>query len=86
MNAGDIDARIANEGRVPLVPLVHVDELQAGGLVMRDENVKVTANARQSPARRPFVRLSFRYRRSFDRHFRRHYGVREHRRMRISLF
>ena len=43
MNAIDIDNRIANEGRVPLLPLVHVHELGAGGLVMRDENVKVTA-------------------------------------------
>jgi ribonuclease BN (tRNA processing enzyme) len=49
MNAGDIDARIANEGRVPLVPLVHVHELQTGGLVMRDENVKVTATLVNHP-------------------------------------
>jgi hypothetical protein len=43
MNAYDIDTRIANEGRVPLVPLVHVHELGAGGFVMKDENVAVTA-------------------------------------------
>jgi ribonuclease BN (tRNA processing enzyme) len=43
MNAIDIDSRVANEGRVPLLPLVHVHELSAGGLVMRDENVKVSA-------------------------------------------
>jgi ribonuclease BN (tRNA processing enzyme) len=43
MNAYDIETRIANEGRVPLVPLVHVHELRDGGLVMQDENVKVTA-------------------------------------------
>ena len=43
MNANDIDTRIANEGRVPLVPLVHVHELRAGGAVMSDDNVKVTA-------------------------------------------
>ena len=43
MNASDIDARIADEGRVPLVPLVQVHELSEGGLVMEDENVKVTA-------------------------------------------
>src|ERR1700704_3424933 len=36
MNAYDIDARISNEGRVPLVPLVHVHELHNDGLVMRD--------------------------------------------------
>ena len=43
MNAADIDTRIANEGRVPLVPLVHVHELEAGGAVVADDNVKVTA-------------------------------------------
>src|SRR5882762_2398688 len=43
MNAYDINSRIADEGRVPLVPLVHVHELNQGGGVMQDENVKVTA-------------------------------------------
>src|SRR5712691_6361143 len=43
MNAYDINSRIANEARVPLVPLVHVHELSQGGPVMQDENVKVTA-------------------------------------------
>jgi ribonuclease BN (tRNA processing enzyme) len=43
MNAYDIGTRIADEGRVPLAPLVHVHELTEGGVVMRDENVKVTA-------------------------------------------
>jgi len=43
MNAYDIGTRIADEGRVPLVPLVHVHELSKGGPVMQDENVKVTA-------------------------------------------
>jgi ribonuclease BN (tRNA processing enzyme) len=43
MNRYDIDTRIANEGRVPLVPLVHVHEFRTGGEVMRDERVKVTA-------------------------------------------
>jgi ribonuclease BN (tRNA processing enzyme) len=42
MNAFDIDTRIADEGRVPLVPLVHPHEMSQGGLVMRDENVRVT--------------------------------------------
>lgn len=49
MNAYDIDTRIANEGRLPLVPLVHVHELREGGLVMRDENVKVTATLVDHP-------------------------------------
>jgi ribonuclease BN (tRNA processing enzyme) len=43
MNAYDIDTRVANEGRVPLAPLVHVHELRAAGEVMRDDNVRVTA-------------------------------------------
>jgi ribonuclease BN (tRNA processing enzyme) len=43
MNAYDIDTRIANEGRVPLVPLVHPHELRDAGVVMSDDNVKVTA-------------------------------------------
>ena len=43
MNAYDIETRIADEGRVPLAPLVHVHELSRGGPVMQDERVKVTA-------------------------------------------
>ena len=43
MNAYDIATRIADEGRVPLVPLVHVHDLSRGGSVMQDESVKVTA-------------------------------------------
>lgn len=43
MNASDIATRIADEGRVPLVPLVTVHELTKGGPVMEDESVKVTA-------------------------------------------
>jgi ribonuclease BN (tRNA processing enzyme) len=43
MNATDIDARTANEGRVPLPPLVHPHELTQDGLVLEDERLKVTA-------------------------------------------
>src|SRR3989454_1654755 len=43
MNAYDIDTRIADEGRVPLVPLVHVHELTQAGPVMQDERVKITS-------------------------------------------
>lgn len=43
MNAFDINTRIADEGRVPLVPLVRVHELTGAGAVLQDENVKVTA-------------------------------------------
>jgi ribonuclease BN (tRNA processing enzyme) len=43
MNAYDIDTRISNEGRVPLVPLVHVHEIRDNGAIMSDDDVKVTA-------------------------------------------
>jgi ribonuclease BN (tRNA processing enzyme) len=43
MNAADIDTRIADEGRVPIVPLVHAHELKEAGTVMKDEHVTVTA-------------------------------------------
>ena len=49
MNAYDISTRIADEGRVPLAPLVHVHELSQGGPVMQDENVKVTATLVHHP-------------------------------------
>ena len=49
MNKYDIDTRIANEGRVPLVPLVHVHELLTGGVVMEDDNVKVTSTLVDHP-------------------------------------
>ena len=43
MNAYDINTRIADEGRVPLRPLVNVHELTQSGVVIQDDNVKVTA-------------------------------------------
>jgi len=43
MSATDIDARIADEGRVPLAPLVRAHDVRAGGLVTQDSNVRVTA-------------------------------------------
>jgi ribonuclease BN (tRNA processing enzyme) len=58
MNAADIDTRIADEGRVPLVPLVHVHELTTAGLVFQDEHVKVTA----ALVRHPPVVPAFGYR------------------------
>jgi ribonuclease BN (tRNA processing enzyme) len=42
MNAYDINTRISDEGRVPLVPLVHPHELTQSGVVMKDDNVTVT--------------------------------------------
>lgn len=43
MNAFDITTRIADEGRVPLAPLIQPHEITTGGVVMQDEDVKVTA-------------------------------------------
>lgn len=43
MNAADINTRIADEGRPSIVPLIHVHELTKAGVVLQDENVKVTA-------------------------------------------
>jgi len=41
--AYDIAVRTSDEGRVPFARLVHAHELRGGGLVMEDENVRVTA-------------------------------------------
>jgi ribonuclease BN (tRNA processing enzyme) len=49
MNAGDIETRVADEGRIPLVPLVHVHEIIEGGPVMQDENLTVTATLVDHP-------------------------------------
>lgn len=39
----DIDARIREEGRIPLAPLVHVDERAIPGVVVRDGGTTVTS-------------------------------------------
>jgi ribonuclease BN (tRNA processing enzyme) len=59
MNATDIDTRIADEGRPPLVPLVHAHELTAGGVVMQDDNVKVTAAIVPHPELKPAFAYRF---------------------------
>ena len=59
MNAYDINTRIADEGRLPLVPLVHVHEFSQGGLVMQDENVKVTAALVHHPPVEPAFAYRF---------------------------
>jgi ribonuclease BN (tRNA processing enzyme) len=43
LNAFDINTRIADEGRPPLAPLLRPREITKAGLVMQDDNVKVTA-------------------------------------------
>lgn len=42
MNAAETAIRIADEGRKPIEPLIHVHEHHLGGFIMQDENVKVT--------------------------------------------
>ena len=59
MNASDIAARTADEGRVPLRPLVHAHELRAGGLVMQEENVRVTAAVVHHPPMVPAFAYRF---------------------------
>jgi ribonuclease BN (tRNA processing enzyme) len=58
LNEYDIHTRIADEGRVPLEPLVHVHEFRQGGLVTRNDQVTVRAAVVDHP---PVV-LSFAYR------------------------
>jgi ribonuclease BN (tRNA processing enzyme) len=59
MNAYDIKTRTADEGRVPLAPLVHPHELTEGGLVMQDNNVKVTATLVDHPPVTPAFAYRF---------------------------
>jgi ribonuclease BN (tRNA processing enzyme) len=58
MNDYDIRTRIKDEGRAPLEPLIHAHELRQGGLVMRDDNVKVTS----ALVDHPLVSPAFAYR------------------------
>lgn len=43
LNEFDITTRIADEGRVPLAPLVRPHQITKAGVVMQDDHVKVTA-------------------------------------------
>lgn len=58
MNDYDINIRIRDEGRPPLAPLIVPHEITQGGLVMRDDNVKVTA----ALVEHPLVKPAFAYR------------------------
>jgi ribonuclease BN (tRNA processing enzyme) len=59
MSSYDIDIRIKDEGRVPLVPLIHVHELAEPGLVMRDENVIVRSALVAHPLMAPALAYRF---------------------------
>jgi ribonuclease BN (tRNA processing enzyme) len=58
LNDVDIRTRIADEGRPSLEPLIVAHELTAGGAVMQDENVRVSAALVEHPPMSP----SFAYR------------------------
>ena len=58
MSATDIDTRVADEGRAPLAPLIHVHELREAGVVLQDDRVKVTC----AVARHPLIKSAFAYR------------------------
>jgi ribonuclease BN (tRNA processing enzyme) len=58
MSATDIEARRRDEDRQELRPLVRVHELRAGGRVVEDANVKVTATVVDHPP----MTLAFAYR------------------------
>jgi ribonuclease BN (tRNA processing enzyme) len=59
MSAYDINTRIADEGRVPLVPLVHAHELTWAGIVMRNESVTVKCALVDHPPVRPAFAYRF---------------------------
>lgn len=59
MSAYDIDIRIADEGRPPLAPLIHVHELTAGAAILQDERVKVTCALVDHPLVKPALAYRF---------------------------
>jgi ribonuclease BN (tRNA processing enzyme) len=59
MNSYDINLRITDEGRLPLASLIRVHELESEGVVMQDENVKVTAAMVNHPPVKPVFAYRF---------------------------
>ena len=59
MSATDIDARMRDEGRPDLRPFVRAHELHAGGRVLDDPNVKVTAAVVDHPPLTPAFAYRF---------------------------
>jgi ribonuclease BN (tRNA processing enzyme) len=59
MSAYDIDTRIADEGRVSLIPLIHIHELTGPGFVMQDDAVKVTCAMVDHPLVKPAYAYRF---------------------------
>jgi ribonuclease BN (tRNA processing enzyme) len=59
MNAYDIHIRIPDEGRSPLKPMIYAHEFSKGGVVMENENVKVTAALVNHPPIEPAFAYRF---------------------------
>jgi ribonuclease BN (tRNA processing enzyme) len=59
LNERDIRTRMADEGRPPLEPLIAPHEIATGGLVMQDENVRVTAAVVEHPPIAPAFAYRF---------------------------
>ena len=59
MNAYDINTRIADEGKPPLVPLVRAHELTDSGTVFNDETVEVTTVVVPHPPVEPALAYRF---------------------------
>lgn len=59
LNDYDIRTRMADEGRPPLKDLIVPHEISAGGLVMQDDNVKVTAALVEHPPVEPAFAYRF---------------------------
>ena len=59
MSAYDIDIRIKDEGRVPLLPLIHAHDLAAAGPVMIDDNVTVRSALVVHPLVEPALAYRF---------------------------
>lgn len=59
MNASDIETRIADEGRIPLAPLVYVHELTQPGMILRDDNLKLTCALVDHPPMTPAFAYRF---------------------------
>ena len=59
MNTYDINTRIADEGRRPLVPLVHAHEVTHAGIVTQDENVTVRCALVDHPPVQPAFAYRF---------------------------
>lgn len=59
LNDYDIQTRIADEGRVPFANLIRPPELRAAGVVMQDDNVRVTAAVVDHPPVSPAFAYRF---------------------------